>query len=91
MKAKSTRLAERREHLIQLAASQRTTLAENIEPWRTRLARVDQGIAAVRAIRRNPTWLLGGFILLATLRPNRAMTWLRRGWVAWQMLRKLRT
>jgi hypothetical protein len=91
MNEKMARLAERRERLIQLAAAQRTALAENIEPWRVPLARVDQGLAAVRAIRRNPTWLLSGVILIAALRPSRAMAWLRRGWIGWQLLKKVRT
>ncbi len=91
MNEKSAGLLAQRERLIQLAASQRTTLAQNIEPWRIPLARVDQGLAAVRAIRRNPVWIVGGFVLLAALRPFRVATWLRRGWMTWQMLRGLRS
>lgn len=95
MNANSARLAEQRERLIKLAAAQRIALAQNIEPWRAPLARVDQGLAALRAIKRNPAWIIGGGVLLAALlRGNRlrgnSIKWLRRSWMAWQVLRGLR-
>jgi len=85
-----TYLVERRENLIKLAAAQRAALAQDIEPWRIPLARVDQGLTALRAIKRNPVWIVGGVAVLTVLRPYRVMKWLRGGWVAWQMLRGLR-
>ena len=90
MTDKSTHLIERREDLISLAAEQRTALAQAIEPWRIPLARVDQGLAALRSIKRNPAWLFGGVVFLTLLRPVRAVRWLRGGWLAWRMLRRLR-
>lgn len=90
MSEKSALLIERRENLIQLAAAQRTALAQNIEPWRMPLARVDQGLTALRAIKRNPAWIIGGVVFLTVLRPYRFVKWLRGGWVAWQVLRGLR-
>lgn len=89
MTEKLAHLVERRENLIRLAADQRTALAKNIEPWRIPLARVDQGMAALRAIKRNPAWIVGGVTLLTVLRPYRFVKWLRGGWVAWRMLRGL--
>jgi hypothetical protein len=79
------RLANQRERLIGLAAAQRSALAQSIEPWRVPLARVDRALAAARVIRRKPVWIVGGLLLAALLRGNR-MKWLRRGWVAWQLL-----
>lgn len=90
MTEKLAHLVERRENLIRLAAAQRTVLAQNIEPWRIPLARVDQGLAALRVIKRNPAWIVGGIVLLTALRPYRFVNWLRGGWVAWQVLRGLR-
>lgn len=90
MTKKSARLVEQRENLIELAAVQRTALAQNIEPWRIPLARVDQGLTALRVIKRNPAWIVGGIVLLTALRPYRFVNWLRGGWVAWRMLRGLR-
>lgn len=86
MSGKSGRLAERRERLVALAASQRVTLARNIEPLRIPLARVDQGLAALRFIKHHPAWLVAGVALVAALRPRFVGTWLRRGWVAWRIM-----
>jgi len=86
MNDKLTQLAERRERLVAQAAVQRTALAKNIEPWRAPLALADQGLAVLRAIKRHPTWILGGVALFVALRPGRAWIWLRRGWVAWRMV-----
>lgn len=85
-----SRLAERREHLVAQVAAQRIQLAQNIEPWRVPLARVDQGLVALRYIKHHPAWIVGGGILLAVLWPGRIGKWLGRGWVTWQMMHKLR-
>lgn len=89
MNQKLLRLAQRREHLIAQAEAQRTALAQNIEPWRTPLALADQGLAAVRYLKRHPTWIIGAGVLLATLRPGIFGKWLRRGWLTWQVMHKL--
>jgi hypothetical protein len=90
MNEKLLRLAERRERLVAQAAAQRMALAQNIEPWRIPLARVDQGLAALRFFKSHPAWIVAGGILLAALRPGRVLIWLRRGWITWQVLHKLR-
>lgn len=90
MNDKLTQLAARRELLVSRAAAQRLVLAQNIEPWRRPLALVDQGLNVFRFIKRHPVWIAGGSALLAMLRPERTGKWLRRGWVAWQIIRKLR-
>ena len=84
------RLAERRERLIAQAAAQRTTLAQYFEPWRVPLARADQGLNLLRAVKRHPAWIVGGVALFALLRPARVGKWLRRGWVGWKVIHKLR-
>lgn len=89
MNEKLIRLAERRKRLVAQAAAQRMTLAQSIEPWRLPLARVDQGLAALRYVRNHPAWIAGG-VLLAAWRLGRTGKWLQLGWVAWQMRHKLR-
>ncbi|HSI94669.1 MAG: YqjK-like family protein [Methylophilaceae bacterium] len=89
MNDKLIRLAERREHLIAQAEAQRTALARNVESWRQPLMLADQGFAAVRFVRRHPFWIGGIVFLLTALRPGRIGEKLRRGWVAWQVIRKL--
>lgn len=90
MNEKSRRLAERRERLVAQAAAQRVTLARNIEPLRIPLARVDLALSALRFVRRHPVWLSSGVALVAALRPSFAGAWLRRGWIAWRIMHKLR-
>jgi hypothetical protein len=89
MNRKLVRLAERRSLLIAQAESQRTSLAHNLAPWRARLALADRGIAVVRYVRNRPGLLVAAALLVAALRPRRAGTWLRRGWLAWQIRRRL--
>jgi hypothetical protein len=85
-----TRLAERRNQLVTQAAAQRAVLAHDLEPWRTRLALADQGIAVIRYVKRHPALLVGAALLIAALRPRHFGTWLQRGWVVWQFGRRLR-
>lgn len=86
MNGRSSRLAQRRERLVALAAAQRVTLTQDIEPLRIPLARVDQGLAALRFIKRHPVWVIAGAAMFAALRPRFVGTWLRRGWVAWRIM-----
>lgn len=83
-------LAERRERLLAQAAQQRATLAHDVEPWRIPLALADQGLNALRYIKRHPVLLIGGVAVLAMLRPDRGWLWLRRGWLTWQVVNRLR-
>lgn len=90
MNEKLVRLVERRERLVAQSAAQRMALAQNIEPWRAPLARVDQGLAVLRYVKSHPAWIIGSVALLAALRPGNVGKWLGRGWVTWQMVHKLR-
>jgi hypothetical protein len=90
MNQKLAQLAELRRQLVAQAAAQRTALARNLEPWRPRLALVDQGVAVFRYIGRHPLLLGGAALLLVAWRPRRAGKWLQRGWLVWQVGRRLR-
>jgi hypothetical protein len=90
MSRKLAQLAARRRQLVAQAAFQRTALAHDMAPWRTRLARVDQGVAAIRYLRSRPLLILGVTLLFLAVRPRGAGKWLRRGWLAWQIGRRLR-
>jgi hypothetical protein len=76
--------------LVAQAAAQRIALAQNMEPWRARLALADRGVAAVRYVRRHPVLLVGAALVLVALRPRHAVKWLQRGWLLWQVGRRLR-
>lgn len=84
------RIVERRTRLVAQAAAQRAALAQDMAPWRPRLALADRGIAVVNYVRRYPALLAGIGLLVAALRPHRAAGWLQRGWLVWQVGRRLR-
>jgi len=79
----------RRKLLLAQSALQRATLAQEIAPWRPRLAWVDRGIVAGRYLQRYPAALAVAGLLVAALRPHRAAVLLERGWVLWQIGRGL--
>jgi hypothetical protein len=89
MKDKLDHLAERRAKLLGKAAAQRTILAQNVESWRRPLLLADQGLAALRFVKRNPLWLGGCVVIITALLPGRMGEKLRRGWLAWQVMHKL--
>lgn len=92
MNKKQIHLAERRSLLIEQAAAQRSALAFNLEPWRARLSLVDRGVAVVRYVGRHPAWMAASaLVLVAFLRPHNAGKWLQRGWLIWQIGRRLRS
>ncbi len=90
MSQKLNQLAERRRRLVAEAAAQRIALAHNAEPWRSRLALVDRGVAVFRYIGRHPGLMVGAALLLVALRPRRAGKWLQRSLLVWQIGRRLR-
>ena len=84
------RIAQRRSHLQEVAASQRAQLSQCVERLRAPLGLVDRGMDAVRFVRRNPLVLGGASALFVALRRYRMGKWLQRGWLAWQLVRRLR-
>ncbi len=90
MKHNLDQLAQRRSHLQALAAAQRADIGRHIERMRAPLALVDRGVDAIRFVRRNPLLLAGASTLFIALRQYGSGKWLRRGWLAWQLVRGLR-
>lgn len=89
MNDKLRQLAARRQQLIALAAAQRTALAYDVAPWRARLTWVDRSVAGIRYVRRHPVLMMGAALLLAALRKRQTGKWLQRGWLMWQLGRRL--
>jgi hypothetical protein len=84
-------LALRRESLVLETEQQRMQLAHIVDTWRAPLALADQGLAAIRFIRKHPIWMAScGAFLLKLLRPSRLGKWFQRGLMVWQVIKRLR-
>jgi hypothetical protein len=90
MNEKLFELALRRERLIAQAAQQRTTLARSVQVWRVPLALADEGLAALRYLKQHPMWVVGGVAVVVVLRPRSVAKWVRRGWAAYRIVRRVR-
>jgi YqjK-like protein len=90
MSEKLRNLAERREHLVSQAAEQRLLLAQNVETWRAPIALVDRGLAAVSYIKRHPISAVSASLgLFIVMRSSSTTKWFQRGWLVWQVVRRL--
>ncbi|MFZ9149732.1 MAG: YqjK family protein [Burkholderiales bacterium] len=91
MNQRARYLAAKRERLVVQAAAQRVVLAQQMLPWRARLAAADQGVAVLRKAGRHRLLLAGIAVLLVLWRPHGAVKWLQYGVMGWQVARKLRS
>ena len=92
MNKKLLKLAQRRERLVSEAAEQRVQLAQAVEAWSTPLALLDQGLAAIRFIKKHPILMAGSAAVLVRLvRKSFIGKWFGRGMMAWQLVRKLQS
>ena len=87
MSTKLIELAERRATLVAKAEAQRAELSQALGGWRSPLGMIDQGIAAVRYLKRYPVILAGVVTLAVVLRPWRVAKWLPPGWLMWRAAR----
>lgn len=90
MNQRLMRIAQRREVLVASAAVQRLALAHSLEEWQRPLALADRGLDIAQAARKHPAWLAAGVLLPGLLGFARVGTWFRRGFVAWQLLARVR-
>ncbi|MDR3454073.1 MAG: YqjK-like family protein [Rhodoferax sp.] len=81
-------LALRRQRLVMRSAQLRLRLAGQAEVLRAPLALADTAGAAVQWLRRHPYALIGPVMLLAALRPARALRWAGRLWWGWRTFRQ---
>ena len=82
-----TEIRARRAHLMARAAVERERIFVQLHAWEAPLALADKGYAAARYVRRNPQWIVAAAVLLAVLRPRRALSWARNGLIAWRAWR----
>ena len=91
MRERLLALAEKRAQLVARAQSERVTLSALLVPADRAASLVasavnlGRGLAAQAA--RYPLLVIAGVVLLAALRPRRAVRWLARGWSLWRLYR----
>ena len=85
-----TEIRARRAHLMARAAVERERISVQLHAWEAPLALADKGYAAARYLRQNPQWIVAAAVLLAVLRPRRALSWARNGLIAWRAWRWIR-
>lgn len=90
MNAKLVELAERRASLIARVAAQRSELSRQLAPWRESMAVVDQGMAVLRYLKSHPGLWVAILAFAVVSRPRRMVSWFRRGWAIWRILRAVR-
>lgn len=94
MNEKLATLADRRQKLIQKAASQRIVLAQNIEPLRQPLTIADHGLEVVRYFRKYPILMVGvstlSGVLIRRLRIAGFTALLQTGWSTFRLIRDIR-
>lgn len=83
-----TLLTLRQHHLLLRSAQLRGTLASQVAQLQAPLALVDTGWAVARWLRQNPYAVIGPALLLAALRPARALRWAGRLWWGWRAFRQ---
>ena len=87
MNAKLIELAERRATLVARAKTQRDDLSRALASWSSPLGIIDQGMAAVRYLKRYPVIVAGIVTLAVGFRPWRVVKWLPPGWLMWRAAR----
>lgn len=75
-----TSLAQRRQRLVEQAATQRVALTRSIEPFHKPLAQIDQGLRIIHFVKKHPAFAISTTIVLGLLRRTRIGKWVQNGW-----------
>lgn len=83
-------LQARKVRLLARSAALRGTLVREAAAWERPLGAADGALVLMCWVHAQRYWLIGASALLLTIRPRRALRWLRRGWWLWRLSRRLR-
>ena len=81
-------LIVRQQRLLVRSAQLRLLLADQAQILQKPLARADQAQSGLQWLYRNPLWPLGALVLVALVRPRRAMAWSGRLRIARRVRRR---
>jgi hypothetical protein len=85
------RIAERRAALVVTAEFQREALRRSVFVWSRPLTLVDRGLAAFRFVSNHPAWIVGSALVSSPHSPGRLRSWLRRAFLAFKTVRRIRS
>ena len=85
---RTTHLTLQQHRLVLRSAHLRRTLAGQAAELQAPLALIDTGWAVARWLRQNPYAVMGPVVLLAALRPLRALRWTGRVLRGWRLFRR---
>lgn len=83
-------LVLRQQRLLMRSIELRINLADQAQVFKQPLAVADQARAALQWLYRNPQWPLGALLVVAVLRPRRAIIWSSRFLLAWRSFKRVR-
>ena len=87
---KPDELVLRQQRLLLRSAQLRLTLADQLQAIKRPLAVADRAQTALQWLYCNPLWPLGALMLVLVLRPQRAVLWGGRLWLAWKTFERAR-
>jgi pterin-4a-carbinolamine dehydratase len=90
MNQRLVELALKRQRLQLRAGAQRLELRQQLTAYAPVVKFADQVRAGIEYVKHHPHWLVGIAVAVVVARPRRAFRWLRRGFVAWQLYRRVR-
>ena len=90
MNPRQQRLWMRRQELLRQSSELRTRLQVHVQGLQPVLRGADRAWLAGLWLRDHPLVPAAAVFLLALRRPRGLLRWARRGWSAWQLLRRLR-
>lgn len=90
MNPKVVELALKKQRLQLQAAAQRVRVLHVLEATSPAFGAAEKVRTAVRWAKAHPEWLAGIGVALLVARPRAFFRWAKRGFFAWQSLRRLR-
>lgn len=83
-------LVQRQQRLLMRSVALRNNLTDQAQVFKHPLAVADQARAALQWLYRNPQWPIGALVVVAVLKPRRAIIWSSRFLLAWRGFKRVR-
>ncbi len=83
--------ALRRAHLLLRSSQLRADLSLNVQALRRPLGLADQARGAVDWLSHNPQWPVGALLVVAAVRPRRALRWAGTLWWGYGLFKRAQT